>query len=228
MKINNFGFANFIIIFIIFFVLGVGFFGYYTINSSKSLNQVIETKEECARPEMFSKNPATKLEKISPTELKLFEPDPTIQPSERNKSLYLRYNYLDVLKFATLQDENVLHLKPTKNKDNMIIASKMIDGEPGYYVISHYSLSKSDCVTPSIDYTRGEEFMIKTLSLNNLRIYQVPSGIGRYGDMPDTTYFIELPDEASKKINAKFIKLESWYYDLNKLETVLRSFELNL
>jgi len=228
----NKGFGSFIVLIIIFFVLALGFLGFYHFYNQNNSNLSLNSTEECATPEMFSKDKPQELSSLTPQDFDKFELNAYfLNPDENNEESKSFFNskieYLGVLRLAPLKNEKVFSLKPGFNLPGTIITSELVPGEPGLTFLSHYSLDKANCVKPSYDFTMDNSLLIKSYTFKGLNIYQVPSGIGaNVRNMPDTTYFIELPQDKAKIAEAKFIKIESWYYDTKKLETVLRSIQI--
>ena len=227
---NNKGFGSFIVLIIIFFVLALGFLGLYQFYNQNNSNLSLNAKEECATPEMFSKDKPQELPNLTPQDFDKFEPNAYFlnpdENNEENKSLfYSKIEYLGVLRLAPLKNEKIFSFRPGFSLPGIIITSELIPGDPGLTYLSHYSLDKANCIKPSYDYKMDDSLLIKSYTFNGLNIYQVPSGIG--GNMPEITYFIELPQDKAKIAEAKYIKIEPWYYyDTKKLETVLRSIQI--
>lgn len=229
---NNKGLGNFIVLIIIFFVLVLGLLGFYNFYNQNNSNLSLNSKDECATPEMFSKDKPQELSNLTPQDFDKFEPNAYfLNPDENNEESKSFFNskieYLGVLRLAPLKNEKVFSLRPGFSLPGTIITSELIPGEPGITVLSHYSLNKANCIKPSFDYNMDGSLLIKSYTFNGLNVYQVPSGIGaNVRNMPDTTYFIELPQDKAKIAEAKYIKIESWNYDTKKLETVLRSIQI--
>ena len=213
---NNKGLSNIILIFSILILLGVlGSIFYFlkpvTIKSNST--EKSENSISCATPEMFSDKPPVNLEPINTEELQIFNS--------------FQSDYLEILNFYTFKDEMFL-LSPAINTDAVIYISGYSGfGEGGGKLAYTYTFQKTNCIAP-VTLLNGEIFekITKlTVSKNNINIYKRPGCCT--GHVPEYTYFLELPAEYEKKINSKYIEITPYYYPIENLEKIIRTFNFS-